>query len=162
MYLPSDISNLYKINYVTLISNLKKISSDQSLMLPQPAGNCVNWILGHILVSRDIILTMLGQDPILSDIQSVPYKRGTIPHKLDILLPFDALKDVLKQSQNNVTDSIEILTEEELTSGDPDSEIKWQQQPLSDKLVFLQFHEAYHIGQIGLSRRLIGLEGAIQ
>ena len=30
-----------------------------------------------------------------------------------------------------------------------------------DKLAFLQFHEAYHSGQLGLLRRIVGKPGAI-
>jgi hypothetical protein len=47
------------------------------------------------------------------------------------------------------------MTPEQLAHGDANG-------TLGDKLGFLQFHEAYHAGQIGLLRRLVGKEGKIQ
>jgi len=35
-------------------------------------------------------------------------------------------------------------------------------QSLGSKLAVLQFHEAYHAGQLGLLRRIAGKKGAIQ
>jgi uncharacterized damage-inducible protein DinB len=35
-------------------------------------------------------------------------------------------------------------------------------ETVGDQLAFLQFHEAYHIGQAGLLRRLAGKDGAIR
>ena len=31
-----------------------------------------------------------------------------------------------------------------------------------DQLTFMGFHEAYHLGQIGLIRKMLGKEGAIK
>ena len=45
----------------------------------------------------------------------------------------------------------------------PDSRLDepLEKDTLGWRLAFLQFHEAYHAGQLGLLRRLLGKDGAI-
>jgi len=162
MFSSDDISNLFRINYMALQVNVKGISHYESAIMPKPGGNCLNWVVGHIVISRAIILEMVGQKPVMSDIQAAPYKRGVIPSESDMLFPFDKLLERLKDSQDRLTTGLEGLTVEQLYESDPDNETEWRRQPMVDQLVFLQFHEAYHVGQTGLLRRLIGKEGAIQ
>jgi uncharacterized damage-inducible protein DinB len=148
------------VNYNVLLVNLKDVTHNESLISPS-SGNSMNWVLGHILVSRGTILSMLGEKSVLSDIQSMPYQRGVTPNKGDYLMPRDALVERLNVSQERIIGGLEDKTPEWLSSSESDKEIEWQQQPKRDQLLFLHFHEAYHTGQTGLLRRIIGKECAI-
>ena len=161
MFSSQDIYNLFQVNYIALGANIKEIDHKESLIRPKPAGNSINWVLGHILVSRGLILKMMNEKPVLSDVQGSPYKRGSVVGINEILLPFESLVDRFNKSQKILKQSFESLTQEQLSESDEANDVEWQQQPLGDKLIFLQFHEAYHIGQVGLLRRIIGKEGAI-
>lgn len=44
---------LYGFNYMALQRNTAGLSHEDSLVQPQPAGNCLNWVLGHILAHRN-------------------------------------------------------------------------------------------------------------
>jgi len=156
----TDISSLFVVNYNVLHVNLKDISHQESLIRPT-SGNCLNWIVGHILVSRGTILNILEEKSVLSDIQSMPYKRGVTPNEGDYLLPLNALIERLNTSQERLISSLEDKSSEWLNGSDSEKEIEWQQQPRRDQLMFLHFHEAYHAGQTGLMRRIIGKECAI-
>ena len=157
---PTTISRMFDINYRALLANLDGISGDEALIEPHPGGNCINWIVGHIVISRDIILGMLGQQPVFHNDRAVHYKRGAKVENVSKLTPLSELLEALDASQKKLMAALEKLTEAEANKSispagsDPNL-------TLIDQLAFLQFHEGYHIGQVGLLRRIVGKQGAI-
>lgn len=162
MFDAADISKLYQMNYNYLKVNIEGISSGESLKRPEPGGNSLNWVLGHIVNSRDLILKMIDQQPVLSQSQAAPYDRGAKPEKDRDLMDLEDILSALAETQDRLVNGLNNLTEEQLRKADADREEEWQRQSLADQLVFLHFHEAYHLGQTGLLRRLTGKEGAIR
>jgi hypothetical protein len=147
---------LYGLDHQVLRLNLDGITHEESLVQPQPFGNCINWITGHLVCQRSSILTMVGEQPIWGEVEMAMYKRGAPPIKDGAkALPFDRIMADLDRSQERLIPALARLTEDQLTKGD-------ERGTLADKLGFLHFHEAYHAGQIGLLRRLVGKEGKIQ
>ena len=51
-----------KMNNRVININLEGITQEESLLSPEPGGNCINWVLGHMLISRDDINKILGID----------------------------------------------------------------------------------------------------
>ena len=51
--------------------NLEGISHEQSLIQPQPAGNCSNWVVGHLVTIYNKVLPLLEQTPVESAAISV-------------------------------------------------------------------------------------------
>ena len=51
---------VFKSSHLVLNRNLKDLTHEESLVTPQGGGNSINWILGHIIVSRDDIRELLG------------------------------------------------------------------------------------------------------
>jgi|GEM_PF-4157679 len=58
----------------------------------------------------------------------------------------NVLKEMYKNSQPFIMQEVEKLKDKDLL----------------EQLTFLGFHETYHLGQIGLIRKLLGKEGAIK
>jgi hypothetical protein len=151
-----SLAALYGLDHQVLKLNLDGITHADSLVQPRPFGNCINWIMGHLVVQRSTILTMVGEKPIWGDAEIALYKRGTPPITDGAkALPFDRIMADLDRSQEILIPALARMTPEQLAHGDANG-------TLGDKLGFLQFHEAYHAGQIGLLRRLVGKEGKIQ
>jgi hypothetical protein len=150
------LAAMYGLDHQVLKINLDGITHADSLVGPEPYGNCINWIMGHLVCQRSSILTMVGEKPIWGAVEIEMYKRGappiTDPAKA---LPFDRIMADLDRSQELLIPALARLTERQLAEAD-------ERGTLADKLGFLQFHEAYHAGQIGLLRRLLGKEGKIQ
>ena len=48
----SLLAKLYEINYGALFRNLAGITHEESFVRPAPAGNCLNWVLGHIVATH--------------------------------------------------------------------------------------------------------------
>ena len=61
----SIIAQLQAVNSVLRV-NLDGITHEESLHQPSPAGNCLNWILGHLVASYDNLLKVLGGEAVLT------------------------------------------------------------------------------------------------
>src|SRR3954454_2510939 len=70
---------LFGFNCFILKKNLEGITHEESLRQPEGGGNCLNWVLGHIVATRDAALKMLNQEPIWSQEEADTYRRGSSP-----------------------------------------------------------------------------------
>jgi hypothetical protein len=52
--------------------------ADSLLQLPF-RGNCLNWLLGHLLDNRDSVLEALGEPWMMSDATAAVYRRASEP-----------------------------------------------------------------------------------
>jgi uncharacterized damage-inducible protein DinB len=99
---------------------------------------------------------MLGEQPVWSAAQAERYKRGSAPVKDGSdARKFEEILADFTTSQERIRAGLGRLKDEDLSRKNGDQE-------LGEALHFLHFHEAYHIGQIGLLRRIAGKEGAIR
>jgi hypothetical protein len=147
---------LFGFNYYVLKKNLEGVTHEESLRQPESDGNCLNWVLGHIVTTRDAALKMLHQEPIWSQEQADPYRRGSSPIRDGSRA--ESLEKIvadLERSQDRLIAGLEKVSEPELNAPAGDETVEKQ-------LFTLQFHEAYHAGQTGLLRRMVGHEGAIK
>jgi hypothetical protein len=161
------LAKQFEMNVRTMELNLDGVSHEQSLFRPQPAGNSVNWIVGHVLANRDAVHRLLGLDPAWGD-GSERYVRGSEP----ITDPSDAVRldsllARLRFSQRAVAAALDAAGDTLLTAA-PQAQAPQAQAPgVEDsppaglQLAFLAFHESYHAGQLGLLRRLLGFAPAI-
>lgn len=129
--------------------NLGGISHADSVRTLPGGGNCINWIAGHLVVSRDSYRTLLGLPPVIPETFKELYQRGS-----ENITPANAtdLEEIKAMYNANLAGILEALPHAALISG---------AQPFDD-LLFLCFHESYHIGQLGLARRTLGFEGTIK
>src|SRR5258706_2313007 len=128
--------------YRSISLNTENITQEESLILPQPGGNCMNWMLGHILEYRNRVITMLKHQPLWNEGEINCYRRrsNAIAEK-DNFLQWQRLLNYLNHTQELL---MKVLKEEEITDAE---QIK--------SLTRFCFHEAYHAGQIGLLRRVL-------
>lgn len=147
---------LFEFNHGAARLNCADLTHEESLLLPRPGGSCANWVLGHIVAFRSTILPLLGDSPYWAREDCAPYARGS--ERLDPARarPFDGLLHDLDATQERIRAGIARLTDAALAETPPG-----EKRTLAQRLFFLQFHEAYHVGQLGLLRRLAGKPGAI-
>jgi DinB superfamily len=172
----NDLVSLYEFSYFAINRNLDGVTHEESLHIPQPAGNCINWVLGHIVTARGAVLSLAsGGNPLqMGDAAagSIPaqmgdaaarYRRGSGPiHNGDNVLDLSTLRGFLADSQQQLIPALAVISEETLALPVPEA---MRRPPLTgsvgEALARLVFHEGYHNGQIGLLRRLAGKPGAI-
>ena len=152
----NSLARLYGINTFAIKSNLEGFTEQDAMYQPAPGGNCANWILGHIVATRSQILEYLGEPPLWTEEEIKPFLRGSDPTaNTQITIPLSRMLSDLEASQEKLAAVLNRMTPEQFQAPIND-------QTMYDKLAFLQFHEGYHAGQLGMLRRLVGKSGAIQ
>jgi hypothetical protein len=137
--------------------NLDGLTHDDSLVQPPGGGNCINWQLGHIVRHRNLMLQAIGAPTVWTDQAQARYDRGS-----ESLAPGDpgvvALDD-LRREFDRAGEQLRAALE----SASPESlDAPMGKATVGRRLLFLAMHEAYHVGQIGLGRRIAGKPGAIR
>ena len=110
------LKNLFDMDFFSIRRNTEGISHEESLVRPGSGGNSINWCLGHILVSRHMVLDVLEQPLVLSEGDSAPYERGSQPLADSDYLPLDRLQEALQQSQERIGEGLETVADERLAS----------------------------------------------
>ncbi len=145
----SETVTVFKFNNRVLHINIDDISHEESLASPKGGGNSINWIVGHMLASRDDIFEMIGLKRQCSEDITKTYSRGT--------------QNVDEVNAVNIKDLIKMFDATQKPLEDKIAEMDYSSNPSELKnLTFLAFHEAYHCGQTGILRRIAGKEGAIK
>ncbi len=160
----ANLTAMYEFSYAALKRNLEHITHEESLTCPEPHGNCMNWILGHVVLARGNALVMAGGEPVFGGEDAAHYRRGSDPKApTGKVLDLGTLRGYLEDAQQQLIASLAGMSDEELDAPLPEHLLR---PPLTgsvgDALARLQNHEMYHAGQIGLLRKMLGKEGGIR
>lgn len=146
-----------ELNYGALFRNLEGITHEESLIVPDPGGNCLNWVLGHIVSARNRIMTQIGIPPVWQLDLAFHYSgREEADWSPDKAIDLKSIETDLARSQAEIINALEMVQDDMLTTPDEKGRL------LGDALIFFNFHEAYHGGQVALLRRIIGKPGVIR
>lgn len=127
-------------------ANLTGVTADSAGIRPADQAKNALWILGHIVYWRSRILELLGSEPVWGEGTKPEFrgvKLGNPPVAVD--RDFDSLLGDLEAARSATDRALE---------GDVPEEVHAD-------LLSLALHEAYHVGQLGLLRRSMGLVGAV-
>jgi len=155
----NDLAGAFARNVMIVKRQTDGLTHEDGLRQQPSHGNCLNWVLGHIAVSRDDVLALLGEPP-LSDAAGARYKRGSAPLTAaeENPLQLEALLDWLGRTQEHIAAALErtdaAALARELAIGD-------RKTTVGQRLFFLYFHESYHIGQTELFRQLAGKDDKV-
>jgi len=157
-----NLSWLFAINGNVMEVNTEGVTTEESLIRPTSGGNCIAWTLGHLLRSRQFLLTYIGKEWAFPTDKIALYQRGSSGADFDQYIPLDELLKMWGETQGLLMEGIAALDEAKLTAEAPPLGDFARPDTLERRVLFLYFHETYHIGQLGLMRRLAGKEGAIK
>ena len=149
----SAISSLFHTNDVLFHRALDGIDREHLLQRPHDGSNPLIWIAGHAMTSRGSLTKMIGED--VENPWSELFKRGatidsniSYPETQEIVSLWEGMTEKLMAR-------LKLLTDEELSkpSAFP--------VPTGDKtqrgaIVFLNYHETYHVGQMAYLRKWLG------
>lgn len=143
--------------------NVQDISDADSLLQPQPAGNCMNWILGHLLAIYSKTLPMFGAQAVIGMDRLKRYDRGSLPiTDSNEAIPFAELVSAWNETCNRVEAGLSRLPDDMLLQPVADSPTGNPKETVHSLLFTVMFHQAYHSGQLGVLRRVAGKGGAIK
>jgi uncharacterized damage-inducible protein DinB len=129
--------------------------ADTLLQLPFRA-NCLNWVLGHLVTSRNNVLRLLAAEPVLPPARTDRYESESEPITATTpeLLTLDELIDALERSQARLTALLATITPEQLAR--QVAFFGHRSQSVGEWLLFFYFHETYHLGQTEILRQAAG------
>ena len=155
---PTKLIQLYQRTHWIIIKQTEGLSHADSLLQLPFRANCLNWVVGHLLVYRDKVLVLLESVPILLDMEAKLYQRESEPiTESDTAVPLERLLEALDLSPERLLVALAQVEPEKLDGKvTPDKD-----QTIGERIEFLQWHETYHVGQLEILRQLAGVDDAI-
>jgi uncharacterized damage-inducible protein DinB len=143
--------------------NVDGLTQADSLIQPRPAGNCLNWVVGHLVCVYQHVLPMLEQRPVIKAGALQHYDRCSTPiNDADEAMELSELMAAWDQSAERIDAGLAGLASETLDAPAPFSPSGDQNETVRSLLTTIFFHQAYHAGQTGILRRIAGKDGAIR
>lgn len=156
---PQVLALQFGIGTFVFERNLAGVTNEESLQRPQPGGNTMNWIVGHVVRTRNQALGLLGEKPLFDDAEFEAY--GANASAAARSLSVDELKRRFDALGPALDGALRRSSPQQLSAAAPFSPTGNPNETVGSLLASIAFHEAYHLGQTGLSRRLLGKRGAL-
>lgn len=155
-----ELLEAFERNLRILHMQTKGLSHADSLLQLPFRGNCMNWVIGHILVNRENILKTLGEKPLLYEAERAFYTQDSEPIFSDCegSLQLSEMLSMLDESQSRIIIGLERLKDQQNIEGIQGDE---DQPTLSKQIFFSYFHETYHVGQTEMLRQLAGKDDKV-
>lgn len=153
------LADLFATNTRIIGRQVAGLTHADSLLQPSVRGNCLNWVLGHIIVHRDYVLEAMSEEKVLGEDAVGRYDRDSQPitgEEPDVL-PLETLLEALNTTQERIADALSRATDESLAGLAPKSE----PATVARQVTFLLWHESYHVGQTELLRQLAGTDDKV-
>jgi hypothetical protein len=152
-----------RISHQVVRLNADGLSHEDSLIQPRPGGNCLNWVVGHLLAIYHHVLPLLGQEPVMPKEVLKRYDRGSPPiRNAAEAIEFSELLAAWDECSRRVDLGLAGLDAEVLAAPAPASPRNNPNETVGSLLSTISWHQAYHCGQTGILRRAAGKEGAIR
>ncbi|MCP4359439.1 MAG: DinB family protein [Chloroflexi bacterium] len=136
------LKNLYEESYALVKQQIEGITHQESIYQPSYGGNCINWILGHIIVARCNFMMMLDIPSIWDMAQCRRFIPGSAPITgVNDAILFETLCVDLDNTQEQLLMALDQVPREKL------QEISGK-KTIGKHIAFYNSHEAYHAGQL--------------
>ena len=155
MITKDDYANVIAMEHGILIKQIEDLTHEDSLIQPQPGGNCMNWVMGHLVGALVYIMDVLGAEPPPGIPDLAHYGHASEPVECDGpgVVNFHELVDTYGLLTNAITERLA-----QMSAADFDEEIDsfFGKVRRGHAALFYFFHKAYHIGQLEQLRNLAG------
>jgi hypothetical protein len=159
----ATLGRQFELCHGVFVQNTEGITAEDSLVSPPAGGNCINWVGGHIVASRNSVLALLGAERVGSPDQWDRYARGTEPiTSPSDGVPWEEIRAAFETSQERFREALSRATPDDLAAPLPEDANPFGVESVGQMLAAFAFHEAYHVGQLGVLRRVAGREPAIR
>jgi hypothetical protein len=139
------------------LANLTADFASADWQVEDGASHNPRWIVGHLAASRRNVLKLVGLPQPAADWEPL-FGRGSAATGLPAELDMVAILADVQASQALLAGRWDALTAEALAAPFP-RRLPNGSELVGGALQFLAWHEAYHLGQLGLLRRLAGKVG---
>ncbi len=131
--------------------SLAGLTHTDSLVQPPAEGNCINWILGHIVCYRNYAQVVCALPPVVAESVTQRYARGSaaVVDDADDVTSFAMLLTAYNQSHQQLTSYLEAVTTESLQEVVDAAGFTMARGEI---LTSFMRHESYHAGQFEFLR----------
>jgi uncharacterized damage-inducible protein DinB len=144
-------------NYGIIQRQVAGLSHEDSLLQLPFRGNCLNWVVGHIMQSRNKMLKIVGAATVWTDEQIARYDREALPVvNGDDAMQFEQILTDFKQTHERFVEKLSSMAQDDLLLPAPEVIKGIPDWSISEFLNFLLWHETYHVGQTEILRQLAG------
>lgn len=153
------IRQQYGFLYAVLKMHITGVTAEEAVRQPPTGGNCLNWLVAHLVNVQNSVMKLVGAEPVLED-EALNRDWDEPIRTAEEALDWDRLVAALLGSEERCLAAIDGLSKEFVDQGgfkDPFGTALTR----GGLLTFLAGHQVYHAGQIGIVRRVIGLPGVI-
>lgn len=153
MITADNLIAMYARNVAFVKSLTDGLNHADSLAQPSVPGNCINWVIGHILVYRNRMMKILGQPLVFDEVTAARYVRDSKPVLGDEsgIGIFEDMRHTLEDSQDKLAAALRTLSPD-------DAQRMWTfgefNMTAAEWMLFLLRHEAYHIGNLEILRQV--------
>ncbi len=135
-------------------THLDGLTHADSLVQPPVNGNCINWIVGHLVCYRNFALAICGLPLVVNAATANRYERGSMPvtgPAADVTA-FDTLVQAYWNSQEQLLAYLRTMTPKQASEIVSAADFT---MPRSELLTSFMRHESYHAGQLELLREIV-------
>jgi uncharacterized damage-inducible protein DinB len=159
MKVQDALARQFAAMYATAASNLDGFTQERSLVQPGPGGNCANWILGHMVSVHNGVMRLVGETPVWENDQLARAGWNPITDPSQAI-EWNTLREHFLDSRERCVDAISKMSDAALADAVPNP--FGGNTTRGELLSSLSYHQAYHVGQLGIVRRIAGLEGKVK
>jgi hypothetical protein len=156
-----NLTTFYARNIEIIKLQTEGLNQEDSLIQLPFRSNCLNWVVGHVLANRCNILALLGSQDLRPGINLDHYERESDPvlGEGEGILPLEDLIRHLDETQLRLGAALDKETNDSLQRTAPYRDRP--EQTLAYWLIFLYFHDSYHVGQTEILRQAAGKDDKI-
>jgi hypothetical protein len=153
MSLQENLAAAYERNAAALKKYVEGLSQKDTVIQPPFNVNCMNWVLGHFVGSRDSVLKLLGEKPVLTETQAKRYGFGSAPVCADgpDLIKLDAMLKLIDKGQEQIATGLKRATAADL---DKPTKSFLGDTTVGNMLLVMYGHDSNHVGQAEMLREL--------
>lgn len=154
------MADMYAFSLRTLHRQTDGVTHEESMMQLPFRGNCMNWTLGHMLLCREDIFEILGKPRYFPDNTFARYDSGTEPITADEagVIRTEKLLEMFDEHAPHLTNLLLTTSDETYAST---VQAGQNVRTLAFRVLFYFFHEAEHVGEVGVLRQLAGKDDKV-
>ncbi len=155
----TDLAARFQFNSDKMISMVTSDLRGDDWMHRTGEGNHAQWLLGHLAATRRWMLRMVGAEIPVADWEQHFGAGDRASPESDAIPPEDLKREYI----NSGRDVVRVLSQMTAAQADAPTDKPFPDgsTTVGGMLHFLHFHEAYHLGQLGLIRRALGKPGMV-
>ena len=158
MITAEHVNKIFERGWWVIQQQTEGVTHTESLLQPEFRANCMNWVLGHLLYERQIVVKMLNLEPVIAEevIGRYAYDSEPIVAASEGVVEITELLRFLEESGKLIAKGFSSLEDSKWSAViDEKGTAMWE------RVEFLAWHEAYHVGQLELLRQLAGKDDKV-